>query len=214
MIEFIKKNIFIAIVFIITLSLAFITFLTFIDKSFIKLNDQNLQLLLIANIVLLLVLFFMIFKEVKNSLKIDVDVSGSRSNRKYITFFALFTLIPSILISLFSLFLLSFAVEKYLDKKVTSAVNNSYEIAKSYTEEIRTKTQSEIILIAFDFNKSANFLNSDINQFKSFLNTQKIIRNLDEIHIVDGSGNLYLSTLVDITNYQPPLSEALEMVSN
>tara|TARA_B110000196_G_scaffold316206_1_gene327175 strand:- start:133 stop:1923 length:1791 start_codon:yes stop_codon:yes gene_type:complete len=214
MIEFIKKNIFIAIVFIITLSLAFITFLTFIDKSFIKLNDQNLQLLLIANIVLLLVLFFMIFKEVNNSLKIDVDVSGSRSNRKYITFFALFTLIPSILISVFSLFLLSFAVEKYLDKKVTSAVNNSYEIAKSYTEEIRTKTQSEIILIAFDFNKSANFLNSDINQFKSFLNTQKIIRNLDEIHIVDGSGNLYLSTLVDITNYQPPLSEALEMVSN
>ena len=146
MIDFIKKNLFICLVFIITLFLAFLTFLTFIDKSFIVLSDNNLQLLLVINIILLLFLFFLIFTEVKKSLKIDIDISGSRANRKYITFFALFTLIPSILISLFSLFLLSFALDKYLDKKITTAVNNSYEIAKSYTEEVRTKTQSEIIL--------------------------------------------------------------------
>ena len=72
-----------------------------------------------------------------------------------------------------------------MDKKITTAVNNSYEIAKSYTEEVRTKTQSEIILIAFDLNKSINFLNTNINQFKSFLNTQKLLRGMDEVHIVD-----------------------------
>jgi len=213
MIDFIKKNIFIIIIFVISLLLGFITFLTFIDKSFLKLSDNNLQLLLIGNIGLLILLFFMIFSEVRNSLKIDVDVRGSKANRKYITFFALFTLIPSILISLFSLFLLSFALDKYLDKKITTAVNNSYEIAKSYTEEVRTKTQSEIILIAFDLNKSINFLNTNINQFKSFLNTQKLIRNMDEVHIIDGNGNLYLSTLEN-TLYTPPLFEALEMVQN
>ena len=213
MFNFIKKNFIITLVFIITLFLAFLTFLTFIDKSFIELSDKNLQLLLIVNVSLLLLLFFMIFIEVKKSLKIDVNVSGSRANRKYITFFALFTLIPSVLISVFSLFLLSFALDKYLDKKVTTAVNNSYEIAKSYTEEIRTKTQSEIILMAYDLNKSINFLNSNLNQFKSFLNTQKLIRGMDEVHIIDGRGNLYLSTLIDIKRYRKPLPEALEMVS-
>ncbi|MDC1279936.1 ATP-binding protein [Pelagibacteraceae bacterium] len=214
MIDFIKKNIFIALIFIITLFLAFLTFLTFINKSFIQLSDHNLQLLLIVNITLLLLFFIMIFKEVRKSLKIDIDVSGSKASRKYITFFALFTLIPSILISLFSLFLLSFALDKYLDKKITTAVNNSYEIAKSYTEEVKTKTQSEIILIAFDLNKSVNFLNSNLNQFKSFLKTQKLIRNIDEIHIVDIEGKLYLSTLENLTKYRKPLPEALEMVSN
>ena len=84
MLDFIKKNIFITIIFTITLSLGFLTFLTFIDKSFIKLNDQNLQFLLIASIGLLILLFIMIFYEVKNSLKIDVDVSGSKANIKYI----------------------------------------------------------------------------------------------------------------------------------
>ena len=214
MIHFIKKNIIIIIVFIITLTSGFVTFLTFIDKSFFQLTDQTLQYLLTGNIFILVVLFYMIFKEVNASLRIDVDVSESKANRKYITFFALFTLIPSILISLFSLFLLSFALDKYLDKKITTAVNNSYEIAKSYTEEVRTKTQSEIILIAYDLNKSINFLNSNINQFKSFLNTQKLIRNIDEVHIIDDDANLYLSTLNDKSLYKPPLPEALEMVLN
>ena len=212
MFDFIKKNIFIGLIFLITLSLCFSTFLTFIDKSFLKLTDENLQLLLSGNIALLLLLFYMIFKEVRTSLKVDVDISGSKANRKYITFFALFTLIPSVLISLFSLFLLSFALDKYLDKKITTAVNNSYEIAKNYTEEARTKTQSEILLIAYDLNKSINFLNRNTNQFKSFLNTQKLIRNMDEVHIIDENGKLYLTTLNDISLYKPPLPEALEMV--
>ena len=214
MLDFIKKNFFIGLTFLITLTLGFVTFLTFIDKSFLKLTDQNLQFLLAGNIILLLVLFYMIFKEVKSSLKIDVDVSGYKANRKYITFFALFTLIPSILISLFSLFLLSFALDKYLDKKITIAVNNSYEIAKSYTEEARTKTQSEILLIAYDLNKSINFLNTNINQFLSFLNTQKLLRNMDEVHIIEANGSIYLTTLKDSTLYKPPQKEALEMVLN
>ena len=214
MIDFIKKNIFIGLIFLLTLISGFVTFLTFIDKSFLKLTDKNLELLLSGNIILLLILFYMIFKEVNSSLKVDVDVSGTKANLKYITFFALFTLIPSILISLFSLFLLSFALDKYLDKKITTAVNNSYEIAKSYTEEARTKTQSEILLIAYDLNKSINFLKTNINQFKSFLNTQKLIRNMDEVHIIEADGSLYLTTLKDTSIYSPPQEEALEMVLN
>ena len=213
MIDFIKKNIIIAIIFVITLFIGFLTFLTFINKSFIKLNDTNLEILLIINIIFLIIFFITIFLQVKNSLKNDIDVSGTKSNSKYITFFALFTLIPSILISLFSLFLLTFALDKYLDKKITTAVNNSYEIAKSYTEVVKNKTQSEIILIAYDLNKSSNFLKSNINQFKSFLNTQKLIRGMDEIHIIDLKGKLYLSTLKNISTYNPPVNKALEMVA-
>ena len=144
--EFIKKNIFIILVFIITLSVGF---LTFIDKSIIKLNEFNLQLLLILDIVLLLLFFSIIFIEIRNSLKDDININGSKTNRKYIAFFSLFTLIPSILISIFSLFLFSFALEKYLDNKITTAVNNSYEIAKNYVEEIKQKIDSDIVLIGY-----------------------------------------------------------------
>ena len=211
MLEFLKKNIIIIILSSITLFLGFLTFLTFIDRSFVDLNEKNLQYLLISNIFLLILLFIFIFVEVKNSIKIDIDKDGLTSNKKYITYFSLFTLIPSILISIFSLFLFSFALEKYFDKKVTTVVNNSYELAKNYVEEVRNKIQSDIILIAFDTNKSANFLNENAKEYLRFLNTQKLIRDVDEIHIIDENKKLLYSTEKK-EKYIPPVDKALNLV--
>ena len=95
MIEFIKKNIFVILIFLTTLFVGFLTFLTFIDKSFISLNEKNLNYLLIANIILLLLFFSIIIYEIKNSIKNNINIRGSVANKKYIVFFSLFTLIPS-----------------------------------------------------------------------------------------------------------------------
>ena len=210
--DFIKKNIYLIILFIITLSIGFLTFLTFIDKGFIELNDQNLQYLLILNIILLVSLFLFIFSEIQKAIKSDIDKDGLKSNKKYITYFALFTLIPSVLISIFSLFLFSFALEKYFDKKVTTVVNNSYELARSYVEEIRNKIQSDIVLIAFDTNKSKKFLNDNADEYKRFLNTQKIIRDVDEIHIIDVDKKLLFTTINNSQFFVPPVDKALNLV--
>ena len=212
MYDFIKKNIYLIFLFIITLSVGFLTFLTFIDKGFIELSDQNLQFLLILNIALLFLLFIFIFLEIKKAIKNDIDRDGLKSNKKYITYFALFTFIPSLLISIFSLFLFSFALEKYFDKKVTTVVNNSYELAKDYVEEVRNKIQSEIVLIAFDTNKSKKFLNDNKNEYSRFLKTQKLIRGVDEIHIIDIDKRLLFSTLEDDQPYIPPVDKALNLV--
>jgi two-component system nitrogen regulation sensor histidine kinase NtrY len=212
MYDFIKKNIYLIFLFIITLSVGFLTFLTFIDKSPLELSSQNLQYLLILNIVLLSLLFVFIFLEIKKAIKNDIDKDGLKSNKKYITYFALFTFIPSLLISIFSLFLFSFALEKYFDKKVTTVVNNSYELARDYVAEVRNKIESEIILIAFDANKSKNFLNDDFAEYKRFLNTQKIIRRVDEIHIIDINKKLLFSTIEDERLYTPPVDKAVNLV--
>ena len=212
MYEFIKKNIYLIFLFIITLSIGFLTFLTFIDKSLIELSSQNLQYLLVLNIVLLTLLFIFIFLEIKKAIKNDIDKDGLKSNKKYITYFALFTFIPSLLISIFSLFLFSFALEKYFDKKVTTVVNNSYELAKDYVEEVRNKIQSEIVLIAFDLNKSKKFLNDKEKEYKRFLQTQKLIRGVDEIHVINSDKKLLFSTLGDDAPYIPPVDEALNLV--
>ena len=210
--EFLKKNIIIIILFLVTLFTGFFTFLTFIDKSFIQLNPTNLQYLLIGNILLIFLLFISVFLEIKKSIKSDIDRDGVSSNKKYITYFSLFTLIPSILISIFSLFLFSFALEKYFDKKVTTVVNNSYELAKSYVSEVQDKVKSEIILIAFDISKSAKFLNDDKNAYLRFLGTQKIIRKIDEIHIININKDLLFSNIIDKSKYTPPMDRALALV--
>jgi len=212
MLALLKRNLFIITVFIFTISLGFVTFLTFIDKSFIKLNENNLQILLISNIFLLFFLTTLIFLDVKNSIKNNINVRGSIANRKYIISFALFTLIPSLLIAIFSLFIFSFALEKYFDKKITTAVNNSYEIAKNYVEEKRNKIESDIILIAFDLNKYSKVLEKNPKQYQSILNSQKVLRNIDQLHLIDENGNLIKSAFN--SPYKKIEDKAIKMVAN
>ena len=69
MLNFINKNKIIILIFSITLFLGIITFLTFIDRSFIKLNDTNLQNLLIVNLVLVIIFFILIFIEISKIIK-------------------------------------------------------------------------------------------------------------------------------------------------
>ena len=212
MIEFIKKNIFVILIFLVTLFVGFLTFLTFIDKSFIQLDDRNLQYLLITNVVLLLFFFLFVFLEIKKTIKNDIDVEGSKSNKKYITFFALFTLIPSILISIFSLFLFSFALEKYFDNKITTVVNNSYELAKNYVEDVRSKIESDIVMIAFDISKSGNIYKSTPKDLLIFLKNQKMLREVDEIHIINDKKELLMTTLDNLKKFDPPQEEIFNLV--
>ncbi len=212
MITFIKRNLFIILIFVLTVLLSFITFLTFIDKSFIKLNEYNLQLVLIINIIFLLLFFILIFIDIKNSIKNNINVRGSLANGKYIISFGLFTLIPSLLIAIFSLFIFSFALEKYFDKKITTAVNNSYEIAKNYVDEKRNKIQSEIVLIAFDLNKYFKVYKNDPIRFKAFLNTQNIIRDIDQLFLINSKGDLILSANNSV--YTRIENQAMDMVRN
>ena len=212
MLTFIKRNLFIIIIFLLTVLLSFITFLTFIDRSFIELNEQNLQLVLIVNIIFLLLFFVLIFIDIKNSIRNNINVRGSVANRKYIISFGLFTLIPSLLIAIFSLFIFYFALEKYFDKKITTAVNNSYEIAKNYVDEKRNKIQSEIVLIAFDLNKYYNIYKSDPDRFKAFLNTQNLIRDIDQLYLINSAGELIISA--NDFNYIKIEDQAIQMVKS
>ncbi len=212
MLSFIKRHIFIILIFIFTLSVTFLTFLTFIGKSFILVSENNLNYLLYLNIGLLVFFFIIICREISTSIKNNINVRGSIANRKYIVFFSLFTLIPSLLISIFSLFLFSFALEKYFDNKITLAVNNSYELAKNYIDEKRNKIESDIILVSFDLNKNVQIFKNNINYLQNFLNTQRYLRNLDQIYIIDKDQKILFSS--SESDYLPVEQRAIDMVLN
>jgi two-component system nitrogen regulation sensor histidine kinase NtrY len=55
-------------------------------------------------------------------------------------------------------------------------------------------------------------LNENQNEYKRFLNTQKIIRDVDEIHIINTKKELLFTTLVDKELYIPPIDQALNLV--
>ena len=95
-----------------------LTFFTFINQSFISLNNLNLQILLVIDLVLLVLFFSLVIFETYKILKEKRKGKlGSQTSLRYILFFSTTTLLPSILIAVFSLILFNVGLQKYLDNK-------------------------------------------------------------------------------------------------
>jgi len=178
-----------------------VTFLTFINEGFIPLSDKNLQTLLIIDIFLLLIFFGLIFKNFYRFYYTGKkNKKGAQTNLKYISVFSLFTVIPSLVVAIFSLFLFNFGIQNYFDKQITKAVNNSYDVAKNYLEESKENVLSDVILMSVGLNRVSNLYYSNPNRFKNIMRSEKLLRRIDDVYLIDSLGNILLSDVTDITD--------------
>ena len=122
----------IGVIIILSLIIGFLTIQTFAGKGFIELNSLNIQILFITNLLLLSVFvsfviykFFILYNERKKSIKI-----GSKTKIKFLLYFISLAAVPGVVIDIFSLLIFNYSIEKWFDKKINEAVNNSTEIAK------------------------------------------------------------------------------------
>ena len=191
-----------------------VTFLTFINEGFITLTDKNLQTLLIIDISLLFIFFTLIFKNFYrfyNSGK--KNKKGSQTNLKYISIFSLFTVIPSLIVAIFSLFIFNFGIQNYFDKQITKAVNNSFDVAKNYLEESKENVLSDVILMSVGLNRASGFYYANPNRFKNIIRSEKILRRVDDVYLIDSLGNVLLSDIRDISEgFVAPSDEDYDQV--
>tara|TARA_B100002019_G_C21240347_1_gene585165 strand:- start:40 stop:1761 length:1722 start_codon:yes stop_codon:yes gene_type:complete len=177
-----------------------VTFLTFINEGFVPLTDKNLQTLLIIDIFLLLIFFSLIFKNFYRFYYTGKkNKKGAQTNLKYISLFSLFTVIPSLVVAIFSLFIFNFGVQNYFDKQITKAVNNSFDVAKNYLEESKENVLSDVILMSVGLNRASGFYYSNPNRFKNIMRSEKLLRRIDDVYLIDSLGNILLSDVRDIT---------------
>ena len=192
--------------------LGILTFLTFINEGFIPLTDQNLQILLIIDILLLIVFFSLIFK---NAIRIysigKKNKTGSQTNLKYISLFSLFTFLPSLLVAIFSLFLFNFGVQKFFDQQITKAVNNSYDVAKNYLEESKKNVEADVFLMSVGINRASALFYSDKNRFNNIIRSERLLRRVDDVYLIDSSGNVMFSETKEINSeFLPPTEEEFD----
>ena len=190
-----------------------LTFFTFINQGFIKLNDFNLQIILVADLILLILFFtLIIYKIYKILSERRKGKLGSETSLRYILFFSTTTLLPSIIIAIFSLILFNVGLQKYFDSKIKTVVSNSAEVAKNYVDQIRSSIEADISLMVLDVNNQSALYYENPKQFLNILSSQRLLRRLDEVHLLDSSGNIIMSNIVDISmNFVPPPEEAFIM---
>ena len=210
MIHTIKNYKWIITTSLICITFGLLTFFTFINQGFIKLNDLNLRMLLFADLILL-VLFFtlIIYKTYKILSERKKGKLGSETSLRYILFFSTTTLLPSIIIAIFSLFLFNVVLQKYFDDKIKTAVNNSSKVAENYVNQIRDSIEADISLMVLDINYQSALYYENPKQFLNVLSSQRLLRRLDEVYLLDSSGNIIMSNIIDVSkDFVPPPEEA------
>ena len=178
--------------------LGILTFLTFINEGFIPLNDENLQILLIIDIFLLVIFFYLIFRNFYRLYYTGKrNKKGAQTNLRYISLFSLFTFIPSLLVAIFSLFIFNFGIQNYFDQQITKAVNNSYDVAKNYLEDSRENVISDVILMSTGLNRASNLFYSNPRSFNRVIRAEKLLRKIDDVYLIDSAGNILISDVID-----------------
>ena len=213
MIHIIKNYKWVIATSLICIIFGLLTFFTFTNQSFITLRDLNLQILLIIDSILLLLFFVLIIYETYKILgRRKRKKLGSEVNLKYILYFSSTILLPSIIIAVFSLILFNVGLQRYFDDKMKSIVNNSSELAKNYVEQTRNSIEADILLMVLDINNQSALYYENPKRFLNLLTSQRLLRRLDEVHLIDSSANIIMSNIVDPNiNFVPPTEEAFDV---
>ncbi len=185
--------------------LGILTFLAFINPRLLSFSENNLQILLILDASLLLLFLFLIIKRTFNLYySTKKDSAGSQTTLRYISLFSLFTFIPSFLIAIFSLFLFNFGLQNFFNNQITTAVNNSYDVAKNYLEENKKTVASDVFLMSVGLNRASSLFYTSPNKFKNIARSEKLLRRVDDIFLIDSSSNIMFADTIEIDSFEKP----------
>ena len=179
---------------IICIGLCILTFLAFINPKLLSFFNINLQFLLILDAFLLIIFLFIVFKKSLNLYYQTKNKKiGSKTSFRYISLFTLFTFIPSFLIAIFSLFIFNYGLQNFFNTQITKAVNSSYDVAKNYLNQNKKTVESDVFLMSVGLNRASNFYYSSPEKFKNIARSEKLLRRVDEIFLIDSSANIIFS---------------------
>ena len=185
--------------------LGILTFLAFINPRLLSFSENNLQVLLIVDVILLLIFLSVIASKTFNLYSSNKNQrAGSQTSLKYISMFSLFTFIPSFLIAIFSLFLFNYGLQNFFNNKITKAVNNSYDVAKNYLSENKKTVESDVFLMSVGLNRASPLFYTSPIKFKNVARSEKLLRRVDDIFLIDSSSNIIFSDSSDIESFENP----------
>jgi two-component system nitrogen regulation sensor histidine kinase NtrY len=195
---------------IISIGLCILTFLAFINPKILSFSNINLQFLLSLDIVLLIIFLFIVFKKISNLYYLTKNKKvGAKTSIRYISLFTLFTFIPSFLIAIFSLFVFNYGLQNFFNTQITKAVNSSYDVAKNYLEQNKKTVEADVFLMSVGLNRASNLFYSSPERFKNIARSEKILRRVDDIFLIDSSANIIFSDTNSIESFTEPSEEEI-----
>ena len=192
------------------IGLCILTFLAFINPKLLFSLNISLQFLVTLDLVLLFIFLIIIFKKSSNLYRQTKKKKiGTQTSLRYISIFTLFTFIPSFLIAIFSLFIFNYGLQNFFNTKITKAVNSSYDVAKSYSLQNKKIVEADVFLMSVGLNRASSLFYSSPDRFKNIIRSEKLLRRVDDIFLIDSSANIIFYDSDSIQNFTKPSEDEI-----
>lgn len=106
--------------------------------------------------------------------------SGSRLQKRILVMFGLVTIMPTLIVSVFSALFFNLGIENWFNEQVQTVVHESKEVAEAYLVEHKENIRGDAIAMAGDLNRAANLAYTDPAEFDRIVETQMEFRLLTE----------------------------------
>ena len=168
----------------------------FIYKSlyqFKLINDHEniFTISLIIFFLLIVIIFSILLKNIFFILnQIKLEKAGQELQKKILLIFSMIALTPTLFISFFSIFIFDAALSGWFNKKISTAISQSVEVANQYLDEHQSGMRGDILELVNLININSEIFSSDKNKFNNFLDKYTRQHNLSEAVIIDSIGNV------------------------
>ncbi len=187
--NFLKKNKIILLP--ICLILLGLTFTNNINYNIKSLSDTYYVIITILLIFPIIFLIYKVSKQIYNLFfQAKLKIAGYELHKRLAILFSIVCLMPSIIISAFSIFTINTALDGWFSDKISTAVSQSVEVANKYLKEHQNAMKGEILEFAKQLNYNAISFSSNQRKISRFLNIYVTNNNLTDAVLIDSSRNV------------------------
>lgn len=116
--------------------------------------------------------------------------AGSKLHVKLVVWFGLVSVIPAIVVGVFSVSFFNFGIESWFSERVRTALNESRSAAVIYLQEHQNNIRADATAMARDLNRDALTIQGSSKRYNDAVKLQATIRELNEALVFDGTGTI------------------------
>jgi two-component system nitrogen regulation sensor histidine kinase NtrY len=167
------------------------TYFALTDAGPLGANQRNLNLLLYADLVLLLALAFVVVRRiVKLGLARRRGSAGSRLHIRLSVLFGLMAITPTVLVLLFSILFFVNGMQAWFGDRMLNLVETAKAVADGYLAEHQENIRVDALRMARDLNRDGPLLETNPRLLHQGINLQAQLRGLSEAIVFDGTGRV------------------------
>ena len=145
-------------------------------------------------VFLFLPIIFLFYKVIKQIYTVffqaKLKIAGYELHKKLAVLFSIVCLMPSIIISAFSIFTINTALDGWFNEKISTAVSQSVEVANKYLVEHQNAMKGEVLEFAKQLNDKAVSFSSNQEKISKFLDFYIAKNNLTDAVLIGTSRNV------------------------